>query len=141
MRHRQRYSGLSQLTAGSRPAYAGDAIRRWISSARSQGARRMMQAGGAAMSLTMSRRFRWLAPVAVAATVLAGGVAIGAVTAALDRGLPERSPEQLLVDLQTAQVEGLSGTIVYRADLGLPQLPGVAGLGDGSGPSLASLAA
>jgi len=93
------------------------------------------------MSLTMSRRFRWLAPVAVAATVLAGGVAIGAVTAALDRGLPERSPEQLLVDLQTAQVEGLSGTIVYRADLGLPQLPGVAGLGDGSGPSLASLAA
>lgn len=92
------------------------------------------------MSTTTSRRFRWLAPVAAAAVVLAGGVAVGAVTAVLDRGLPERSPEQLLVDLQTARVDGLSGTIVFRADLGLPELPGVAGLGEGTGPSMASLA-
>ena len=50
------------------------------------------------------------------------------LTAAARGGLPERSPAQLLVDVQKARLDGLSGTIVQNADLGLPSLPGVGGL-------------
>ena len=43
------------------------------------------------------------------------------------RALPPRSAAQLLVDLQTARLDGLSGTVVQTADLGLPPLPGLTG--------------
>ena len=43
---------------------------------------------------------------------------------AAEPALPPRSAAQLLVDLQTARLDGLSGTVVQRADLGLPALPG-----------------
>src|SRR5690606_26208003 len=42
-----------------------------------------------------------------------------------------------LVDLQTAQVDGLQGTVTFRADLGLPPLP-VPSLGSADLGSLAS---
>jgi outer membrane lipoprotein-sorting protein len=73
--------------------------------------------------LTARPMMRWLVPVAAAAAVIGGGAAIGVLTAAADQSLPPRSPQQLLVDLQTMKVDGLSGTIVERADLGLPPLP------------------
>jgi outer membrane lipoprotein-sorting protein len=83
------------------------------------------------MSVLTSRPvLRWLVPVAAALAVLGGGAAIGAITAAADPSLPSRSPAQLLVDLQTARLDGLSGTIVARADLGLPALPTTAGGSD-----------
>ncbi|WP_432836983.1 LolA family protein [Dactylosporangium sp. CA-092794] len=42
---------------------------------------------------------------------------------AAEPDLPPRTAAQLLVDLQTAQLDGLSGTVVERADLGLPAIP------------------
>ena len=49
-----------------------------------------------------------------------------AATATADRKLPARSAEQLLVDVQQAQVDGLSGTVIQRANLGIPEIPGTA---------------
>jgi outer membrane lipoprotein-sorting protein len=74
---------------------------------------------------TLSNRpgLRWLVPAGAAVAVLGGGLAIGAITAAADPSLPTRSAAELLTDLQTARLDGLSGTIVARADLGLPALP------------------
>jgi outer membrane lipoprotein-sorting protein len=82
---------------------------------------------------------RWLVPAAAAAVVIGGGAAAGTIVASADPALPERSAAQLLVDLQNAKVEGLSGTIVQTADLGLPSLPGLTG--GQSGTDLTSLVA
>jgi hypothetical protein len=65
---------------------------------------------------------RWLVPASAALAVIGGGVAIGAITNAADPSLPQRSAAELLVDLQTARVDGMSGTVVASADLGLPAL-------------------
>jgi outer membrane lipoprotein-sorting protein len=70
---------------------------------------------------------RWAVPVSAALAVLAGGTAIGLVTAAADSAAPPRSAADLLVDLQSARLDALSGTIVQRSDLGLPVLPGLDG--------------
>jgi outer membrane lipoprotein-sorting protein len=72
---------------------------------------------------------RWLVPAAAAVVVIGGGAAAGTIAANADPTLPERSAAQLLVDVQNAKVEGLSGTVVQTADLGLPALPGVTGGG------------
>ena len=73
---------------------------------------------------------RWAAPAAVvlAVGVVAGGTMISASAAP---ELPARTAAQLLVDLQSAQVDGVSGTVVENADLGLPAMP-VPGGGQGS---------
>lgn len=85
----------------------------------------------------MTRTFsRWIVPASVAVAVL-GVAAVGtAWRASADPQLPERSAAQLLVDVQTARLEGLSGTVVQRADLGLPLPIPAAGSG---GASLAGL--
>ncbi|TDB99446.1 hypothetical protein E1091_06885 [Micromonospora fluostatini] len=83
------------------------------------------------MSVLRSRPvLRWLVPAAAAVTVVGGGAAIGTFAAQAEPSLPPRSAAQLLVDLQTARLEGLSGTVVQRADLGLPPLAGLLGSGD-----------
>ena len=81
---------------------------------------------------------RWLVPAVVAVVLAAGGSTIGVLTAAARDGLSERSPAQLLVDVQNARLDGLSGTIVQNADLGLPRLPGVGGAGSSDMTSLVS---
>jgi outer membrane lipoprotein-sorting protein len=68
---------------------------------------------------------RWLVPLSAAAVLVGGGAAVGVFTASAEPSLPPRSAAQLLVDLQTARLGGLSGTVVQRADLGLPALPGL----------------
>ncbi|TDC30704.1 hypothetical protein E1211_23765 [Micromonospora sp. 15K316] len=79
------------------------------------------------MSVVKSRPvLRWLVPVAAAVTVIGGGAAVGTFAAEAEPSLPPRTAAQLLVDLQTAQLEGLSGTVVQRADLGLPPIAGLA---------------
>lgn len=78
----------------------------------------------------LTRRSRWLVPAAVAVAV-AGGVGGSMIAASADPKLPDRSAAQLLADLQGAHVDGLSGTVVEKADLGLPALP-VASGGRGS---------
>jgi outer membrane lipoprotein-sorting protein len=68
---------------------------------------------------------------------MGGGALTTALQASADVRLPPRSAAQLLVDLQTARLDGVSGTVVERADLGLPALP--ANLGGANGTDLTSL--
>lgn len=78
------------------------------------------------MSIFESRpALRWFAPLALVAVV--GGTGILATTANADPTLPPKSAEQLLVDVQNAHVDGLSGTVVQKANLGLPALPSTGG--------------
>ena len=89
------------------------------------------------MSVLTSRPvLRWLAPAGIAAIVLGGGAAAGALRAAAAPELPPRSAAELLVDLQTARLDGFSGTVVLRSDLGLPALPVLA---SAEGANLATL--
>jgi outer membrane lipoprotein-sorting protein len=55
--------------------------------------------------------------------------------ASADAGLPPRTAQELLVDLQDPQAQSVSGTVVASADLGLPDLP----TGMGSSADLTSL--
>jgi hypothetical protein len=84
-----------------------------------------------------SRRpaLRWLVPLLVVVLFSGGGAALGAIRAAARTGLPHRSAAALLVDVQKARLDGLSGTIVQNADLGLPSLPGAGAGAGGSGSS------
>jgi outer membrane lipoprotein-sorting protein len=70
----------------------------------------------------------------VAAVVLLAGAGplVTSLTATARGTLPARTAAQLLVDVQHARVDGLSGTIVQTADLGFPALPSVGGRGGGS---------
>ncbi|MDX6300446.1 MAG: hypothetical protein QOF53_1660 [Nocardioidaceae bacterium] len=79
---------------------------------------------------------RWAAPLTAAVLLGAGGSAVGVITAAARGGLPHRSAATLLVDVQKARLDGLSGTIVQNARLGLPDLPGVGGSGSSDMTSL-----
>ncbi|MBC7291400.1 MAG: hypothetical protein H5T83_08715 [Actinotalea sp.] len=75
---------------------------------------------------------RWALPVGLAVAVVGAGLA-APVVASAEPDLPERTAAELLDDLQSAEVDGFWGTLVHRADLGLPALPGLGG-GDGGGP-------
>ncbi len=88
--------------------------------------------------LTRRSSLRWLVPAVAAVLLAAGGSTIGLLAASARDGLPERTPAQLLVDVQKAKLDGLSGTIVQNADLGLPSLPGVGGAGSSDMASLVS---
>lgn len=93
------------------------------------------------MSVFRSRpTLRWLVPSVAAVVVIGGGAIAGTIVASADPALPERSAAQLLVDVQNAEVDGLSGTIVQSADLGLPQIAGLSG-GATGGAELANLLA
>lgn len=84
-------------------------------------------------TMTSRPALRWLVPAAAAVAVIGGGAAIGTLAANAEPTLPERSAAQLLVDLQTARLDGMSGTVLQQADLGLPALAGLAaGAGTGS---------
>ncbi|HET9873746.1 MAG TPA: sigma-E factor regulatory protein RseB domain-containing protein [Propionibacteriaceae bacterium] len=76
---------------------------------------------------------RWLAPLAL---VLVIGGTGGLISASADPPLPPKTAQQLLVDLQRAEVDGLSGTVVQTSDLGIPDL--LAGGGDSDLSSLVS---
>jgi outer membrane lipoprotein-sorting protein len=80
------------------------------------------------MSIFTSRPgLRWAVPAVAAVAVVGAGVAAKTLAVAAEPELPQRSAAQLLVDLQTAQLNGLSGTVVERADLGLDALATLAG--------------
>jgi hypothetical protein len=68
---------------------------------------------------------RLLAPLAFILVV--AGTGFVAATASAEKRLPTRTPQELLVDLQQARTDGLSGTVVERADLGIPAIPGADG--------------
>ncbi|MGB8022249.1 MAG: hypothetical protein WCF04_13550 [Candidatus Nanopelagicales bacterium] len=73
-------------------------------------------------NLESANRRRWTVAGAVLG-LFVGGAVVGTMGAAADDGLPPRSAEQLLVDLQQPDATALSGTVVTHADLGLPALP------------------
>ncbi len=75
------------------------------------------------------RSRRWLVPVSAVALV-AGVGTLGPVVADASPKLPDISAQELLAKVQTAKVDGLSGTVHSSADLGLPALPGVTGGSD-----------
>lgn len=85
------------------------------------------------MSIFTSRpAARWAAPAIAAVAVVGAGVAAKTLAVAAEPDLAPRSAAQLLVDLQTASLDGLSGTVVERADLGLPAITSM--LGNLAGP-------
>jgi outer membrane lipoprotein-sorting protein len=87
-----------------------------------------------------TRRLRWALPAGVAAAIAVGSLTSSvASSAAAEPNLPARTAAQLLVDLETANPPGFSGTIVETAKLGLPQLPDIGGSGGDSSLSLANL--
>ncbi len=79
--------------------------------------------------LSSKPALRWLAPLAFVLAV--GGTGFLAATATAEKKLPTVTAEELLVDIQQAKTDGLSGTVVQRADLGIPAIPGSGG-GDSS---------
>ncbi|HZX03095.1 hypothetical protein [Kribbella sp.] len=83
------------------------------------------------------RNRRWLVPVAAVA-VVAGVGAIGPVVADASPKLPSITAQDLLTKVQTAKVNGLSGTVSSTADLGLPAIPGMSGH-DGSNSQITDL--
>jgi outer membrane lipoprotein-sorting protein len=85
-----------------------------------------------------ARLLRWGVPAGVLAVALAVPASGRILSASAAPSLPSRTPAQLLVDLQTARVDGMSGTVVQHSDLGLPQLPGLGTNSTGSS-SLTSL--
>lgn len=85
------------------------------------------------MSNTATLR-RWAVPVAIGAAVVGVGVGATLVQAGSGDSLPPKTAAQLLTDVQNAQIDGLSGTIVTEADLGLPS-----GLGGGDDSAMSSV--
>jgi len=73
-------------------------------------------------------RTRWALPVAAVGVIGAVALTVNQ-TANADSGLPSRTAAQLLADVRTANVSSLSGTVVQTSDLGLPEIPGLAGSG------------
>lgn len=70
------------------------------------------------------RSRRWLVPV-TAVAVVAGVGAFGPMVADASPDLPDITAQELLTRVQTAKVDGLSGTVTSSTDLGLPALPGL----------------
>lgn len=73
---------------------------------------------------------RWLAPLALLGLISGTGLVV-ANTANAGSNLPPRTARQLLASVSAAKVDSLSGTVVQRSDLGLPEIPGTGG-SDGS---------
>ncbi|WP_265521616.1 LolA family protein [Oerskovia flava] len=71
---------------------------------------------------SLSPRARWAVPAGVAA-VVAGAFVAPSVIASASSDLPELTPAELLVKVAEAEPVPLSGTVVYTARLGLPDLP------------------
>jgi len=84
---------------------------------------------------------RWTVPMVTAVALVGGVAAVGGRHAIAGDGLPYRSVAQLLVDVQKARLDGLSGTVVQQADLGLPDLPVAGASGEAGSSNLTSLVA
>jgi outer membrane lipoprotein-sorting protein len=70
---------------------------------------------------------RWLVPLAAALLLATAGGLWATISASARDSLAPRTAAQLLVDVQNARAQGLSGTVVQTSDLGLPDLPTVGG--------------
>lgn len=68
-------------------------------------------------------RLRWIVPIVAVATLISGGLLAG--TAVAEPPLPERSAEELVAEVAATRPTQFSGTAETRAELGLPELPGM----------------
>jgi outer membrane lipoprotein-sorting protein len=82
---------------------------------------------------------RWTVPAVTAVALIGSTAAFQGLHAIADSGLPSRTAAQLLVDVQQARLDGLSGTVVQKSDLGLPSLPVAGASGGGDSSNLTSL--
>nr|NLD41061.1 hypothetical protein [Actinomycetales bacterium] len=80
--------------------------------------------------MATTTRLRWIAPTAALALALGAPVAVSAVANA-DPSLPDKTAEELLEDLATAEPVAFSGTISQQVDLGLPDLSALEVAGPG----------
>src|SRR4051794_28349936 len=87
-------------------------------------------------TLTARPALRWLIPLAVLLAVLASFLVTTRANA--KDPLPGIAPQDLLAKVVDAKVDGLSGTVVENADLGIPVVPGGS---DSPGGKLTSLLA
>ena len=84
------------------------------------------------------RLVRWIVPAAALALVIgAGGLSM---SASAKDSLPPRTAEQLLVDVQNAKPQPLSGVVETSSNLGLPAMPGMGGPHGGGESPLGVLA-
>ncbi|MCL2089700.1 MAG: hypothetical protein FWH11_00480 [Micrococcales bacterium] len=79
-------------------------------------------------SPTISRHARWGVPTLAVSAVVAGFALQPLLAAASAADLPETTPEQLVAQVLAADPQPLSGTVVYTADLGLPNIAALAGV-------------
>lgn len=70
----------------------------------------------------LSARARWAVPVAVGAVVVAGFAAAPLLADAGSAGLPDITAQQLVTKVLEAKPVPMSGTVVYTARLGLPDI-------------------
>ncbi|WP_222854323.1 LolA family protein [Fodinicola acaciae] len=82
-----------------------------------------------------NRMLRWGVPAGIAAVAIAVPASGAVLNADPAPTLPPMTAQQLLAAVQTAKVNGLSGTVVQTSDLGLPELPGLTGTGAPTGGS------
>ncbi len=87
-------------------------------------------------TLTARPALRWLVPLAVLLAVLASFLVV--TNANAKAPLATISAQDLLVKVGGAKVDGLSGTVVQNADLGIPAIPGGSGSAGGQLTSLLS---
>ncbi len=74
------------------------------------------------MERPQSNRIRWIAPVAALA-VVGAAFAGPSLLAAARSDLPALTPQELLTKVAAAEPVPMSGTVVYTARLGLPEIP------------------
>ncbi|WP_407345485.1 LolA family protein [Pengzhenrongella phosphoraccumulans] len=70
-----------------------------------------------------SNRVRWAVPAVVAVAVAGAFLAPPLLASADESVLPEVTPGQLVTTVAAAKPSPLSGTVVYTARLGLPEIP------------------
>jgi outer membrane lipoprotein-sorting protein len=78
------------------------------------------------------RRLRLAAPVAVAGLIGLGAWLPTVTAGASAPNLPALTPAQLIAKTSQAHIDGLSGTILWKANLGLPDISGLTGGQGGS---------
>jgi outer membrane lipoprotein-sorting protein len=81
---------------------------------------------------------RWLVPIVAAVVFIGGGSAVAAITTSGHRAPAPPPVSKLLADVGQAHLSGLSGTIVQKSNLGLPDLPGIGGQNSSDLESLVS---
>jgi len=91
------------------------------------------------MRLALTRpAARWAVPAVIAALLVGAGGVTRMISASAETTLPPRTAGQLLADVTTARLDALSGTVVQRSNLGLPELPLPGGQGSSDLTSLIS---